>query len=436
MIIKRKMQLPALSASITILSTLIASNLHAMSLQDAYQLASQSDPLLQQAATRFESSEENIIQAKAALRPTVNGQLKADWKDASNTNSSNTKSYAINLSQPVYSPALGSAYNKVKIAQQQAKLQYQLSEQDLVLRTLNAYIAAMIAKSDLTTAQAQERAIQRRLERVNAEFEVGVIAITDVHEAQATYDNTKVSLIISQGQLDNSFEALQRLTDKSVKQVDSLKSSYKIDPLSPSNPQHWIDQAISSNLTILSGKTSIEASQQDIDIAGAALKPSVDLQASHSRENNSLQGTRSDNQIALVLSMPLYNGGSLRSKVRQTMSAQQIEKSKQQDNIRNVTQITRTLIRDIHTNVLAITARKQSIVSSKAALEAVNEGFKVGTRNIVDVLQSEQSLFSAENQYATARLNHIKMLFNLQFQLGKLDKSDITDMAKWMKTEK
>ena len=436
MITKRKMQLSTLSASITIVSTLIAANLQAMSLQDVYQLASQSDPLLQQAAMRYESSSENIIQAKAALRPTVNGQVKVDWKDSSNTDSSNTKSYSLNLSQPVYSPALGSAYNKVKIAQQQAKLQYQLSEQDLVLRTLNAYITAMIAKSDLTTAQAQERAIQRRLERVNAEFEVGVIAITDVHEARASYDNTKVNLIISQGQLDNSLEALQRLTGKVIQQVDSLKGNYKTSPLSPSNTQHWIDRATTGNLTILTGKTSIELSQEDIDIASASLKPSVDLQASHSRENNSLQGTRSDNQIALVLNMPLYNGGSLRSKVRQSMSAQQIEKSKQQDNIRSITQTTRTLVRDIQTNVLAITARKQSIVSSKAALDAVSEGFKVGTRNIVDVLQSEQSLFSAENLYATARLNHIKMLFNLQFQLGKLDKSDIDELAGWMKTEK
>lgn len=434
MTITSKLRLPALS--ISVVTSLFAANLQAITLQDAYDLAAKSDPLLQQSAARYESSAEGIIQAKAALRPSIDGKLQADWLDNSNTRSNNSKSYSLSLSQPVYSPALNSAYKKVKINQQQAKLEYQQSEQQLIVRVVNAYLAAMTAKSDLTTAQAQERAIKRRLERVNAEFQVGIIAITDVHEAQASYDNTKVNLIISQGQLENTFEALQRLTGESITDIDTLKDDYKTTDLQPSSIDHWIKQAIEGNLTILTGKANIESSQQDIAISNAAIKPSVNLQASHSREDNSLQGVSSNNRVSLILSMPLYSGGALKSKIRQSITAQQIEKSKQQDNIRAVTQTTRSLVRDIQTNVIAIAARKQSIVSSTAALDAVSEGFKAGTRNIVDVLQAEQSLFSAQNLHANARLNHVKMLFNLKFQLGKLTPKDIQDLAKWMQASR
>jgi outer membrane protein len=132
--------------------------------------------------------------------------------------------------------------------------------------------------------------------------------------------------------------------------------------------------------------------------------------------------------------MPLFNGGSLNSKVRQSMTAQDISKSQQQGNERAVIQQIRSVIRDIHTNVLSISARQQSIVSSKAALEAISEGFNVGTRNIVDLLDAEQAVFSAHNQYDNARLNHIKLLFNLEFQLGSIAEHNINKLAQWMTT--
>jgi outer membrane protein len=418
------------------LSGLTSFQSQAITLKEAYDLARSSDPLLQQSAAALNNSKENIVQAKAALLPSIDGEIKSNWQENSNIDDSNDQGYAVNLKQPVYSPALNSAYNKVKIFDDQAKLNYQISEQNLIKRVLDAYVDAMIAKSSLSTAQAQERAIKRRLDRVNAEFEVGVIAITDVHEAQASYDNTKVNLIISQGQLETSLEALQRLTQITVDAVDNLDSSYKITELKPITSSHWVNKAINENLSILSGKQNIDAAQQDKDIASAALKPSVNIQASHSYIDDNKTGFNTNNQIALVLSMPIYSGGALRSKVRQAVTTKGIEKSKQRDLIREITQNTRSLIRDIQTNVLAIKARKQSIISSQAALDAVSEGLNVGTRNIVDLLQAEQSLFSAKNEYSTSRLNHVKMLFNLEQLLGDLETTDLEGLSAFLSIDK
>ena len=417
--------------SFGLLIALSAAPSHATTLQEAYQFALNSDPTLQQSFSRQLNAQENIVQAKAALMPTVTGQVQANWQDKSNTNSNNSKAYSVNLSQPIYSPALNSAYKKVKALDNQANISHAQSEQNLILRVAQTYIDTMIAHSNLTTSEAQERAIKRRLDRINAQFEVGVIAITDVHEARASYDNAKVDLIISEAELQNAYEALQRLTGHNISQIDSLSSDYPIDGLTPTDANFWVKQALANNLTIALGKTSIESASFDTAIATSDRKPSVNLQASHTRTNHNLDGSYSNNQVSLVLSVPLYNGGSLSSKVRQSMSAQNIAKSEQQDNIRAVTQLTRSTVRDIQTNVLAIGARQQSIVSSKAALDAISAGFDVGTRNIVDLLQAEQALFSAQNQFSSARLNHIKLNFNLKYQLGSLAQNDINALGKW-----
>jgi len=422
--------------SFGLLIALSATPSHATTLQEAYQFALNSDPTLQQSFSKRLNAQENIVQAKAALLPTVTGQVQANWQDKSNTNSNNSQAYSVNLSQPVYSPALNSAYKKVKTLDNQASISHAQNEQSLILRVAQTYIDTMIAHSNLTTSEAQERAIKRRLDRINVQFEVGVIAITDVHEARASYDNAKVDLIISEAELQNAYEALQRLTGHNISQIDSLSPDYPIDGLTPTDASFWVKQAIANNLTIALGKTSIESAGFDTAIASSDRKPSVNLQASHTRTNHNLDGSYSNNQVSLVLSVPLYNGGSLNSKVRQSMTAQNIAKSEQQDNIRAVTQLTRSTVRDIQTNVLAISARQQSIISSEAALDAISAGFDVGTRNIVDLLQAEQAVFSAKNQFSSARLNHIKLNFNLKYQLGTLAHNDINALGKWFLAEK
>jgi len=427
-----KANLRGASISLCLFAAFSAIPSHGTTLQEAYQFALNSDPALQQSSSRVFNAKENISQAKAALLPTVTGQLQANWQDKSNANSNHWEAYSVNLSQPIYSPALRSAYKKVKTLDLQAKISHNQSEQSLILRTTQAYIDTMIAHSNLTNSEAQERAIKRRLDRIKAQFEVGVIAVTDVHEAKASYDNAKVNLIISEGDLQNSYEALQRLTDHTISQTDSLSTDYLAQVLSPANASFWVKKAMANNLAIKLGKTAIESASYDTAIANSQRKPSVNLQASHSRTNHSLDGSYSNNQVSVVLSMPLFNGGSLSSKVRQSVSAQNITKSEQQDNIRAVTQLTRSLVRDIQTNVLAIHARQQSIVSSKAALSAISAGFDAGTRNIVDLLQAEQAVFSAQNQYSSAKLNHIKLNFNLKYQLGTLAQDDIIALSRWL----
>ena len=432
---KCQVNLRSTCLGLSLLAFFYAAQSQAISLQEAYQLSLHSDPELQQASSRLLISQENIIQAKAALLPTIDGQVVANWQDESDVRSTNSEAYVISLAQPIYSPALSSAYNKVKIIQQQADLELQQSRQKLILSITQAYLDAMLAHENLTNSRAQERSTEQRLKRINVEFEAGVIAITDVHEAKASYDGAQVNLIISEGELQNSLEALQRLTGIEVLDTHRLSDNYHAENLSPLDIDHWVTLAIANNLDILLGKMSIESAQQDTNIANSQRNLYVDLQASHTRTNHSFSGTRTNNQVSVVLNLPLYNAGSLSSRVRQAMSEQNIAKYRQQDSIRAVTQITRSITRDIRTNVLSINARKQSIISITAAFEAISVGFSAGTRNIVDLLLAEQAVYNAKNQYANARLNHVRLNFLLKYQLGNLDQSAIDDLSQWLEEE-
>ncbi|EXJ10224.1 TolC family protein [Nitrincola nitratireducens] len=102
------------------------------------------------------------------------------------------------------------------------------------------------------------------------------------------------------------------------------------------------------------------------------------------------------------------------------------------DTQRAVTESTRTLLRTLQTSVQSVKAREQSILSRETALRATEEGFNVGTRNVVDVLQAEQALFEARLAYSNARIDHVNTLFRFKQTLGTLSPEDVTALDNWL----
>jgi len=86
----------------------------------------------------------------------------------------------------------------------------------------------------------------------------------------------------------------------------------------------------------------------------------------------------------------------------------------------------------VQTDTLNIKARKQAITSAQSALEATQTGYKVGTRNIVEVLNAQKNLFSAQRDYANARYDYIINLLNLKFYAGTLNEGDIQTLNGWL----
>jgi outer membrane protein len=79
--------------------------------------------------------------------------------------------------------------------------------------------------------------------------------------------------------------------------------------------------------------------------------------------------------------------------------------------------------------VARVAARKQSIISSQSALDATNAGYEVGTRNIVDVLNAQNTLFGAKRDYANARYDYINNMLRLKQQAGLLSPEDVNRLS-------
>ncbi len=418
-----------LFASLCSSATLVSAG----ALEDVYQKALSNDAQLKIAEATYRANKEALPQARAGLLPSINATANTSYTDA-DTASFNNHGYTVSLVQPVFSAARWFTYQQGETLDEQAQLRFDLAQQNLILQSIDTYLNVLRAKSNLETAESQERAIKRRLDQVNAQFEVGLIAITDVHEAQASYDNARVSLIEAEGALDNSYEAIERLTGESITQTDLLSPEYPIQELAPADPESWLTKALTDNIGLQLVKADIEVARKNAQIAKSGHLPTIDLSATHDKDKGTLSSNdwNESNVVGLTLSLPIFQGGATSSRTRQAYAQMDASMQTYEDTERGVKQSTRSLFRNIKTNVLSVFARQQSIISSQAALDATSEGFSVGTRNVVDVLAAEQALYAAKRDYANARFDYVLNLFTFKQQIGTLSPEDLTGLDNWL----
>lgn len=410
--------------------TLATTPASAGALLDLYQQALYADPQLKAAEATFRADAESSTQARSALLPQAN--LDANTSRIDNRFlDGNSHGYTLSLSQPLFDASAWFTFRRGQLLEEQAELTFSLAQQELILRSIDAYLGVLRAQSTLDLAQARERALSRRLEQVQAQFEVGLIAVTDVLDAQASYDEAAVQLIDAQGALSNSFEALERLAGSPFDNIQPLKPDYPILSVEPTDPANWLDRAFEGNLVYRISQYDSQAARRSLQAARSEHLPRLAIEA-QGGETTERGDWNDSNSIALTLTMPLYTGGSTSSSVRAADQRNRAALFNQEDQRRALTLQTRSLLRDLNTSVESVKARAQSIKSRETALTANEEGFSVGTRNVVDVLDAENALYQALLDYANSRYDHITTLFEFKQTVGSLSPEDLIALDQWL----
>ncbi|SDO18580.1 TolC family outer membrane protein [Vreelandella arcis] len=339
--------------------------------------------------------------------------------------------------------ALFDAVNSREVEQAERQIDQQVyllasTEQQVLIDVASAYFDILRTNDILDARLAQERAIGRQLEQAEEQFEVGLIAITEVEEAQATFDQSRAERIAAQSDLQVSFEALERLTGKRYASIEALSDDYPIELPTPRNRDYWVEMAVENNPLVLAEQAGVEISRSGVNVAQAQQLPTLDAFASYQYADNDIdgiQGHDSSSQVGLSANWPLYTGGSTLAGIRQStyqLEASQFDFEAQR---RDTVQQVRSLYTQVSNDVSTVDARRQAIVSNQSALDATRAGYEVGTRNIVDVLNAEQNLYNAISDYAQARYDYVVNLLELRQQAGRLDVEAVEEVNEWLQGE-
>ena len=326
----------------------------------------------------------------------------------------------------------------------QAEVDYLAAEQDLIIRVASAYFNILAAEDTLESEQAARQSIEKQLDQAQKRFEVGLIAITDVQEAQAAYDQSIANEIIAKRSLATAKESLRSITDS---YPGKLKKPGNDLPLIMPNPQRendWVDTSLEQNLSLMSAEVGVEIAKSEIKIQRSGHLPTIGVQAA--RRDTDTDSFRSDSGgalspadseninegVGIQMTLPLYSGGQVRSRVKQAVARHRASKEKLERVARETTKVARDSYLGVISGIATVKALQQSVMSSATALQATEAGYEVGTRTTVDVLDARRRLFSAQKNLAISKYDYILNILKLKQAAGTLNVQDLEQINGWL----
>lgn len=428
-------------------------------LMSVYQQAVANNADLAAARAQFKAVQEAVPQARAGLLPNLSGgaQLSNTRTDLDTSMGSRSLKrsgtvYQATLSQPVFRADRWFQLQAAEAISEQAALEYSIAEQDLIRLSAQAYFSVLRAQDTLAAAKAEESAFKRQLDQADERFDVGLSDRTDVLEAQAGFDTARANRMLAQRQVDDAFQALSTLTNREYRGLDGIEHSLPVLPPIPNDPSAWVNTATQQNLDLLASNQAVDAAEQTLRQRRAGHAPTLDAVARYSKgDNDSLGFTNTGSEaipgiprytgdveqrsIGLQLNIPIYSGGLTSSQAREAFYRLTQTEQQRESLRRQVVESTRDLHRAVNTDVEQVQARKQSIISNQSALEATDIGYQVGTRNIVDVLDTQRRLFAAVRDYNNARYDYILDSLRLKQAAGTLNPGDLEDLQRYLKPD-
>jgi len=427
------------------ISTLLASSSAlAIDLVTIYEQAVQYDSSIAASKAAYQAEQEGTYQARATLLPIITANASAGHTDQEFDNNSPTTvddsfkatEYGVSLTQPLFRADSWFSYQSSKYNSQRAEADFSKAQQDLILVTSTAYFSVLREIENVATTKSAEAAFKRQWEQAKERFDVGLIAITEVHESRASYDSTKTARIQSEGDLEIARENLARLTGTVYHGLNKLGEDFPISQPTPSNPEEWVNTAYNQNWTIKSAEFALKTLDEQHKTEKSGHYPTLDLSANYTVSENDdsrLQdNTRDDASVYLVFQVPIYQGGGTSASIRRSRFL--VEQSRQtlETTRRNIKLDTRSLYTAIKTDIDTVASQKQNIISRESALEATRAGYSVGTRNIVEVLDAERNYFVALRDYANARFDYVIDTLSIKQAAGTLSPQDLIDLNKWL----
>ena len=414
---------------------------------EIYNEALENDPTYKSAEYSYLADKQIVVQGRAALLPSITLSGSTNWNEYYQNDQLqqeyNSFSKSARVSQPLFRLDSWFNFKRSKSLTNAAEADFAYQQQNLLLRTAELYFGVLRAIDNLNAAISEEKAIKKQLDQAQQRYEVGLSAITGVQEAQLAFDLSMAARINNEGNLFSAREALNALIGREIFSLDELGENLNVSFPFPNSKEEWVKTALENNYQLKAAYLRRDAAKSNARSVASNHLPKIDIVGSGSEsETNQFnyEGFEVNGQgipvpavtgrrnYSIQLSVPIFQGGAVSSRRKQAYSQFNEADENTLFTERSVIQEVRSQFSNVVTLVANVNAQRQAVISATSALEATQVGYKVGTRNIVDLLQAEKNLYSAEKNLANAKYDYILANLRLALAAGTIGPNNIVDI--------
>jgi outer membrane protein len=430
----------------------------AADLMQIYRQALASDPTFKAAQAQYYATQENVPINRAALLPNINLSgdterqriregsfvndsnqfgIVTDRRFNTQTFYNNSNNYLLQATQTIFNYSAWAQLQQADFQVRQAAATFAAAAQDLMLRTAQAYFGVLQASDTLRYTQEQKKAVAEQLRQTQDQYNVGLVAITGVKEAQANYDSLVAQEIAAKNDLANAIEQLRTITGRTYIGLMGADNRLPLVNPQPDNIERWVEVAQCQNYDLLAAINGANAAQQNIKVQSGGHLPVVNAIAGYNYDDESDPNTLGENKTettfgGFTLNFPIYQGGLVNAQTEQARYLYQQAISQMEFTHRSVIQQTRDAYLGVISGIGKITADRQNVIAQEVSLRATREGYAVGTRTILDVLNVQTSLYQAQKQYSQDQYNYLVSILSLKQAAATLTPNDLAQMNSWL----
>ena len=410
----------------------------AVDLMQIYREAVANDPTFAAAQATLDAGREKMPQGRAGLLPSLTLSGSTVWnenevKAAATTVKPhyNSNTYSLTLSQPLFRWQNWVQYGQSKLQVAQAEAQFVQAQQDLILRTAQAYFDVLYAEENLLALQANKTAIAQQLESAKKNFEVGTATITDTHEAQSRFDLAVAQEIAAESDLEVKLRTLQALIGKEPGPLARVRADAALTPPQPADMSKWVEAAEKDSISVQVQQAAADIAALEVDKQRAGHYPTLDVVANTGRTrtvSSSLPPVPLEtdfNNIGLQLNLPLFQGGIVSSRQREAVANRSAAQSTLEAAKRSSALAARQYYLGVVNGLAQLKALAAAKISSQSALESNKLGYEVGVRINIDVLNAENQVYQTRRDFAKAALDTLMAQLRLKAAVGALGEDDL-----------
>lgn len=411
--------------------------LPAMTLSEALQRAQQSDPVAAAALATRDADREAGVQERASRLPRINatGTLANTDSTVESTpfGAGFEEDYdgwnaGVELRQPLFRYDWLARGRRAGARDEQAELGYVQRQQALISRVAERYLAVLQARNELGLAEAEASALRKSLDDTRKRYEVQLIPGTDLKEAQARDDLAQASLLSAQQAVEAARDALDETTGNGSASLSMLASDTPLPLLDSSDAEAWLQRARAGSPALRLAQANYEVARADVESRRSEALPSLDVVATHSRQDQSesMIGSKADSTVLGVeITVPLFASGANVSKVREAQARLRGAEAERNRVERELLRETRRLVRDVETARAQSAAFQRAVESAQAAELATRYGYEAGKRTITDVLNAQSGTVQARRNLDRSRYDVLLKTLQLKQQVGELSPADL-----------
>lgn len=428
---------------------------HALDLLEAYQRAQMTDPNWQANLYQYQADQLNLGIAQGALLPTVtmSGNITRKHQDMKqfsfpnvdgsgfNANdlvatTSTTRQIALTARQPLFRMDAWEGYKQVKTSVALSEVTLKLQQQQHILSVAEAYFNVLRQQALSLTNVQEEKALLEQLNMMNAKLREGLVARSDVGEANAQYQNARANRIATGVQLLLAQEQLAQLIGPYQEKLAVLRDDFQYQKPIPAAFEDWKNLAQSRNLDILQARMQRQYAEDQRKVEKAALYPQLDAVASYGFNKQSpetmITGNGQFDQIGVEMNWNAFDGGRTKKSIQKaTVNVQKADASLDAAIRKANTDVKKSFLQ-VETDEATLQARKAALESSTLVSNASKAQYNEGLKSMVDVLLAQRNAFSAKQDYVNAQYDYVLNVLKLKVSVGQLTEKDLQEMNAWL----